>query len=75
MEHKLSKPPHATSSPCVGSNAHVITHDERKGIALILFSVAAFQTISLPKSTRYFNKKQDGVKSTVHRARIKNEKI
>jgi hypothetical protein len=48
MEHKLSNPPHATSSPFVGSNAQVITQLERKGMALILFSVAAFHTISLP---------------------------
>ena len=43
----LSSPPHATRLP-PGAKPHVITHDERSGIACTLFVLCAFHTISLP---------------------------
>ena len=43
----LSRPPHATFAPH-GEKPHVITHDERSGIAYFLFVDKASQTMSLP---------------------------
>lgn len=47
MEQMLSRPPQATLVPD-GEKAHVMTHEERSGIACCLFPLAAFHTISLP---------------------------
>ena len=46
--HRLSSPPHATIALAERSKAHVITHEERSGIAIVLFIVRAFQMMSLP---------------------------
>ena len=46
-EQMLSRPPHATRLP-EGLYAHVMTQDERSGIACSLFVVRASQTSSLP---------------------------
>jgi hypothetical protein len=45
--HILSSPPQATYEP-LGAYAHVITHDERSGIACTLFVVNESHTINLP---------------------------
>ena len=47
-EQQLSKPPHATAAPLLGSKAHVITHDECIGITFFLAALIASQMISLP---------------------------
>ena len=47
MEQMLSRPPHATFLP-LGEKAHVITHDERSGMACFLLPLAASHTMSLP---------------------------
>lgn len=56
----LSSPPHATYEP-EGAYAHVMTHEERSGIACTLFVVWLSHTISLPSwlaDTRFLGTKK-----------------